>query len=236
MSDGFKGQNFRCFLELGRRNDVGTGHINRIPLFVDNIGISTSKLVMNAPVPFSGAVRGESLNLAFDIGQASKNISISGTLMDQRISKQKDADSLKDNVRLTAYEMAQLIHSYVDSSGFQDDQNMNKLIILLPSRVDENFAYHNGTAQNDDISVLPLIPFTWKNRGYDNDFASLGANAKYFTPFTVNESDETIDGTVGLSGFIRSFSTNISGAEFPSVSFSLEFEEAMVLADNFLDG
>ena len=81
-----------------------------------------------------------------------------------------------------------------------------------------------------------MIPFTWKNRGYDNDFASMGANAKYFTPFTTNESDETIDGTVGLSGFIRSFSTNISGAEFPNVSFSLEFEEAMVLADNFLDG
>ena len=94
--EAFKGQNFRCFLELGRRNDVGTGHINRIPLFVDNISISTGKMVMNAPIPFSGAVRGESLNLAFDIGQASKNISLSGTLMGMGIKKQKDADSLKD--------------------------------------------------------------------------------------------------------------------------------------------
>tara|TARA_R100000329_G_scaffold27615_1_gene25674 strand:- start:7631 stop:8341 length:711 start_codon:yes stop_codon:yes gene_type:complete len=236
MSQGFKGQNFKCFLELGRRNDIGSGHVNRIPLFVDNISISTSKLVINAGVPFSGAVRGESLNLAFDVGQAGKNLSLSGMLMDQRISKQKDANSLKDNVRLTAYEMAQLIHSYVDSSTFQDDQNLNRLIVLIPSRVDENFAYHNGTAENDDIELLPLIPFTFKNRGYDNDFASLGANSKYFTPFTVNESDETIDGTVGLTGFIRSFSTNISGAEFPNVSFSLEFEEAVVLSDNFLDG
>tara|TARA_R100000458_G_scaffold884_1_gene756 strand:- start:450 stop:1166 length:717 start_codon:yes stop_codon:yes gene_type:complete len=235
--EAFKGQNFRCFLELGRRNDVGTGHINRIPLFVDNISISTGKMVMNAPVPFSGAIRGESLNLAFDIGQASKNISLSGTLMGMGIKKQKDADSLR-TVNLTSFEVAQLIHSYVDSSTFQDDQNMNKLIILIPSRVNENFHYHNGSAAmaDKDISELPLIPFTWKNRGYDNDFASLGANAKYFTPFTTNESDETIDGTVGLSGFIRSFSTNISGAEFPNVSFSLEFEEAMVLADNFLDG
>jgi len=233
----FLGQNFRCFLELGRRDDVGTGHVNRIPLFVDNIGIATSKMVMNAPIPFSGAVRGESLNLAFDIGQAGKTINMSGTLMGMSIKKQKDANSLRE-VNLTSFEVAQLIHSYVDSSTFQDDQNMNKLIILIPSRIDENFHYHGGSAEmaDKDISELPLIPFTWKNRGYDNDFASIGMNAKYFTPYTVNESDETIDGTVGLTGFIRSFSTNISGAEFPNVSFTLDFEEAMVLADNFLDG
>ena len=87
MSQGFKGQNFKCILELGRRNDIGSGHVNRIPLFVDNISISTSKLVINAGVPFSGAVRGESRNLAFDVGQAGKNLSLSGMLMDQRISK-----------------------------------------------------------------------------------------------------------------------------------------------------
>lgn len=228
--EAFKGQNFRCFLELGRRNDVGTGHINRIPLFVDSIGIATGKLVMNAPIPFSGAVRGESLNLAFDIGQASKNINLSGTLMGMSIKKQKDANSLRE-VNLTSFEVAQLIHSYVDSSTFQDDQNMNKLIILIPSRVDETFSYHGGVSGTTEVTDLPFIPFTWKNRGYDNEFTSQGSNSEYFTPYTGAE-----DVTLGITGFIRSFSTTITGAEFPAIGFTLDFEEGLVIAENFLDG
>jgi len=230
----FKGQNFKVFLELGRRNDVGSGSVNRIPLFVDSLSMVTSKMVMNMGVPFSGAVRGESLNLAFDIGQSSKTVNMGGMLLGQTISKQKDTSSAKTR-NLTSFEMAQLIHSYVDASTFQDDQNLSKIVILMPSRVDENFEYRDAADASKDISLLPLIPFTWKNRGYDNDFASAGANSKYFAPYTVNEVDETVDGTVGLSGFIRSFNTTISGAEFPAVGFTLDFEEAMVLSDNFLD-
>ena len=223
--------NFKVFIELARRNEVGTGFINRIPLFADSISISTSKMVGNIPVPFSGAVRGESMNLAFDVGQASKTVQVSGMLLGQHIKKKKntDANSLRE-VNLTSFEMAQLIHSYVDGSSFQDDQNMSRLMILIPSRADHDFAYHSGIEDADkDISELPLIPFTWKNRGYDNDFASLGTNAKYFTPY----NSETTE--VALTGFIRSFNTTMSGAEFPSVGFSLDFEEAIVLADNFLD-
>ena len=234
--EAFKGQNFRCFLELGRRNDVGTGHINRIPLFVDNISISTGKMVMNAPVPFSGAIRGESLNLAFDIGQASKAISLSGTLMGMGIKKQKDADSLR-TVNLTSFEVAQLIHSYVDSSTFQDDQNMNKLIILGPSRVGFNFTYHAG-AENADVNALKSIPFSWKTRGYDNSFTMLdydaeagtGQNDEYFTPYTGAE-----DVSVGVTGFINSFNTTMDGATLPAIGFTMDFVEAYVLSDNFLD-
>jgi hypothetical protein len=152
-------------------------------------------------------------------------------LLGQHIKKKKntDSNSLRE-VNLTSFEMAQLIHSYVDGSSFQDDQNMSRLMILIPSRVDHDFASLNGAEDADkDISELPLIPFTFKNRGYDNDFASLGSNAKYFTPY----NSETTE--VALTGFIRSFNTTMSGAEFPSVGFNLDFEEAVVLADNFLD-
>ena len=37
----------------------------------------------------------------------------------------------KDKVKLTGAEIAQLIHSYVDSSALHEDQNISKLIIFL---------------------------------------------------------------------------------------------------------
>ena len=223
--------NFKVFLELQRRNDgFNSGHQNRIPLFVSDITVNTNKTVMNMGVPFSGAVSGESLNLAFDIGMAQKTISLPGMLLGQTITKKKSGASLKER-KLTAFEMGQLIHSYVDASSFQDDQNMNKLIILIPSRVDEAFEYHTAADETNDVSTLPVIPFTWKNRGYDTEFTTQGTNSKYFTPYSNSE-----DVTLGVTGFIRSFSCNFTGQDFPSVPFSLEFEEAVVIAENFLDG
>lgn len=226
--------NFQVFLELQRRNDEGLnqgGHINRIPLMVDSITINTSKTVMNMGVPFSGAVTGESLNLAFDTGMAQKTVNLSGTLLGQRIVKMKDGTSKKDR-KLTSFELAQLIHSYVDSSTFQDDQSLNKLIILIPSRVDHAFEYRSTDPAHEtaDLLDLPRIPFTFKNRGYDNVFTSQGSNEEFFKPFVETED------SVGLMGFIRSFNTTITGAEFPAVQFTLDFEEAFVLAENFLDG
>lgn len=230
--------NFKVFLELQRRNDgFDTGQTNRIPLYATELNISTNKSVMNAPIPFSGAIRGESTNLAFDIGIAQKTVSISGVILNQTIRKKKSGDDTStvasSGVEMTAFEVAQLLCSYVDASAFQDDQNLNKLIILMPSRVDHNFAYHDGNAAHAtmDESDLPLIPFTWKNRGYDNSFTTQGDNSTYFTKYTGSE-----DVTVGISGFIRSFSCQFVGTEGNSVPFTMEFEEALVISDNFLDG
>lgn len=230
-SVAFPSNNFRVFLELQRRNDgYNLGQQNRIPLFADSISIGTQKTVMNVGIPFSGAVTGESQRLAFDMGMATKNVSISGVLLGQTIVK-KNSSTEKSRI-LTAFEMAQLIHSYADSSTFQDDQNLNKLIILMPSRVDEDFEYHTAADETNDVTELPLIPFSWKNREYDNSFTSFtGRNKKWFTPY-----DNTADVTVGMEGFIRSFTTDFSGTEVNTVGFSLEFEEAHVLNDNFLDG
>ena len=224
--------NFQVFLELQRRNDEGlnqAGHANRIPLMVDSITINTSKTVMNMGVPFSGAVTGESLNLAFDTGMAQKTVNISGTLLGQRIVKKRDGEAAKD-INMTSFELAQLIHSYVDSSTFQDDQSLNKLIILIPSRVDHSFSYRSSGDETADLLDLPKIPFTFKNRGYDNRFTSQDSNSEFFAPFVEQED------SIGLMGFIRSFNTTITGAEFPAVQFTLDFEEAFVLAENFLDG
>ena len=247
MSDSF--QNWKVFLELQRRNELGSvdgTHSNRIPLFVESISINTNKTVPGIGVPLSGLVRGESLKLAFDIGMSEKTINLTGFLLDQTITKQSSSDNLK-TMRLTSFEMAQLIHSYVDGSAMQDDQSMNKLIILIPSRANHNFDYHHvstatrpmagGNRETDDIEDLPLIPFTWKNRLYDNAGTSLVAGGvNEFKPI----ADEAItkleiDGnSIGITGFIRSFQTTITGTESPAIGFTLDFEQAKVMKENFL--
>ena len=213
--------NYKVFLELARRNDVGTGTVNRIALNALSVSISTQKTIPNVPVPFAGAVSGESVSLAFDMGLANKTISVSGILLEQSISK-NNATGDDVTVTFTPFELAQLIHAYVDSSSFQDDQNINKLIILIPSKVDNNFVARN---QVD-------IPFTFKNRVYDNSFTA-------FTDNTVEafEADNSINDASfeGITGFVRSFSTTFAGEQPNSVEFQLEFEEATVIADNFFD-
>ena len=163
----------------------------------------------------------------------------SSSLLGQTIQKKKSTEAETTSVKLTSYEMAQLIHSYVDSSALQDDQSLNTLVILIPSRVDENFVYHSqswdGIGPSDDvsdldISQLPQIPFSFKNREYDNDFTAFTKNpAPYFTPYTDMATDET---TVGMKGIIRSFSTSITGADFPAVQFTLDFLVSTVISDN----
>ena len=214
--------NYKVFLELQKRNDVGTGTMNRIALNATSIVITTSKTVPNVPVPMLGAVTGESVSLAFDMGLASKSISISGILLEQEIKKTKTTEEDVVTATFTPFELAQLIHAYVDSSSFQDDQNINKLIILIPSKVGNDFT---NRPQVD-------IPFTFKNRVYDNSFTRFTDS-----PVEAFEGDNAIgDRTFeGITGFVRSFSSTFAGEQPNSVEFQLEFEEAKVIADNFFD-
>ena len=237
---------FKVFLELARRAQVDDGTaraVNRIPLFVREIQVNTQKTVPTIPIPFAAVATGASETLAFDMGISTKTLSLSGVLLDQTISKdtQETGSSRKDRI-LSCFELAQLIHSYVDSSQAQEDQNLNKLIILIPSRVDTNFEYHDGTTETKDLDQLPLIPFTFDNRRYDerfkrqinqqienltgvSDLVSLTA----ISAFTdISELDEI----PGMSGFIQSFDTTFSGEQPNSVEFSLNFEVATVIADN----
>ena len=222
-------------LELSRRNELGTDTTtNRIPLHVESINISTNKTVPNVPVPFTGAIRGESTNIAFDMGLASKTIDIQGVLTEQTISKQTSSGSVKQVV-MTSFELAQLIHSYADSSTLQIDQNVNKILFFYPSRVDNNFDYRSNVTENTPIEDLPILPFTFKNRAYDNDFA-FGTGNTTDSPSKVFDATTSISGNyTGVTGFMRSFTTNIIASEFPSIGFNLNFEEAKVIGDNFFD-
>jgi len=236
--------NFSVFLELQRRNEIGGDRaVNRIPLFVTEIGINTSKTVPTLPVPFASMATGKSETLAFDMGIANKAISLTGTLLNQRISKDtgEGSDSAKERI-LTPFEMAQLIHSYVDSSAAQDDQSMNRLIILMPSRIDTNFNYHTTDDETNDMSDLPLIPFTYENRRYDerfkraaNDFIDSTTGVSDLidiSPLSAFSDVSDVDEITGMSGFIRSFNTTFAGEQANAVPFTLEFEVAKVLAEN----
>lgn len=239
MAVGDNYNNFSVWLELQRRNEEGGDRaINRIPLFVTEIQIATSKSVPTIPVPFAAVGTGKSETLAFDMGLASKTVSLTGTLLNQRIFKNSGEDASVIDAVLSPFEMAQLIHSYVDSSAAQDDQAMNKIIILIPSRVDTNFAPHSSTSASDDINDLPVIPFTFENRQYDESFKRVANN---YLPSAL-ELDESpveaftdmtlVDDLLGMTGFIRSFNTTFAGEQPNSVAFSLDFEIATVLAEN----
>ena len=135
-SDGY-----RVLLNLQSRKD-GDGYVtNRIPLLCNDVSIQTGKTVMSFPVPFSGLVTGESSIASLDLGMADKTITLAGTIVEMNIVKKYNDNDGEITKSFTAFEIAQLIHSYVDSSFLQPNQNLNELILLLPSRVDKTFNY-----------------------------------------------------------------------------------------------
>ena len=234
------------FLNLGARDAKGLTEeffsTNRIGLKADSVGITTSKTVPTVPIPGVAAITGEAQTLALDLGMASKSINISGTITDQFITKEfKKTTGLVKNpsVYMTAFEIAQLIHSHADSSGLQNYQTMNELIILMPSRVDGRYRYHDSLSEAQvanpttftSIDDLPLIPFTYKVRSQDNrgsiyQFYPDGNDGKPFTNFpSPIHSDSNVR---GVKGFIRNFNTQIQ-AGLPYITFTLDFEVAAII-------
>tara|TARA_R110000824_G_scaffold63992_1_gene167590 strand:- start:316 stop:1029 length:714 start_codon:yes stop_codon:yes gene_type:complete len=221
-------------LELARRasGDTTGGGLttNRLGLLVDSVDIQTNKQSLSFPVPFTGIVSGESHTLAIDLGLATKTITLTGRILDQRITKNNAKDGIVTNQNMTAFEVAQLIHSYVDSSFIHEDQNVSKIIVLIPSRVDGNYEYRNPTHESDDLTELPLIPFTWANRAYDvPKYAILTTDF----PGIVGGTDDTE--IPGITGYIDNFGTQFTGTEAPSVTFNLSFQHASTAASDFIN-
>jgi len=236
-------------LTLASRGDAESDlRYNRVGLKAENISISTNKDVMALPVPFSGITGGEATKIALDFGVSTKTVSVSGIITSQNIYKtfhhtdttyQKTVshydssdNKIIDNniiINMGAHEVAQLIHSYVDSSFRQKNQNFNELIILIKSKVDKDYLYHAGSptiTASSDIENGRLIPFTYKVRDGDGgklDGRQLGGNisgSEWPNIFENNASN-----LEGITGFIRSFSTTFIPGQ-PFVEFSLDFEQA----------
>tara|TARA_R100000988_G_scaffold45301_2_gene22386 strand:+ start:2179 stop:2979 length:801 start_codon:yes stop_codon:yes gene_type:complete len=248
------------YLDLSSRSPIADSagdsmkkfQTNRIALKCDNVSISTSKNIMAFPTPAIGIATGESVSLGLDLGMSTKSVSLSGIITEQTIHKQfnagdlpesevdptdstntyTDADGAHVSVNMTAQEIAQLIHSYVDSSFMQSQQNLNRLIILIPSRVGPKFLYHDEDAGENIITNVgtgltsencPLIPFTYAVRdkgGSELDASSSVPKSKFPKPIVTDTN--TIQ---GLDGFVRSFDTTFVGGS-PFIEFNLSFEIA----------
>ena len=237
----------RVMIELSRRasaetpskaNEIAT---NRISLLCESISISSSKSAMPIDVPFSGIIAGESSTMVMDLGMTRKQISLQGIIQEQTITKFKGGkDESPVTVKLTSYEIAQLLHSYVDSSFVHEDQNISKLIILIPSRADNNFVLRTSASDpptanaviTDDTPLedLPLIPFHFANRSYDVTSWSYGHTDKTFDHF-----DGSGDEIQGIRGFVSDFSTDIAGAETPSIGFNMTFIQSSTLVSDFIN-
>ena len=192
---------------------------------------------MSFPTPAVGIATGESVSLGLDLGMATKSISLSGIITEQNITKQfspndlpenevdptdsnntyTDADGKRCTVFMTAQEVAQLIHSYVDSSFMQPNQNLNKLNILIPSRVGPNWTYHDEsetslneiylTSQKvDDCTLLDPNPFSVDLRvslpgSVCVDDALFSVNLGII-PRQIELSETSLDLTINLLGSI----------------------------------
>jgi hypothetical protein len=224
------------FIKLAS-NDASNSDYNRIWLQAESVGITTGKTVMAAPIPFSGLVTGESTSLALDLGMASKTLNISGVLVEQEIKKKfgdwpdastADAGTEDKGVtrKMTAQEISQLLHSYVDSSFFQDQQNMNELIVVYPSYVDKNWEYHSGLDANSELADAKMVPFNYavRDAGTTSGLDARGSIGGSDFPSPINTDTGEIN---GVKGFIRNFTTTHEGSPF--VTFTMDFEVAITI-------
>ena len=194
--------------------------VNTISLRATSVAISTSKTIPSFNVPFSGFITGESVTTALDLGMASKTINISGFITKDTIVKTLvDGSSTQTSRIFTPHEIAQMIHSGVDSTGVQKNQAFDEIVVLIPSFVDSVYAERGGV-DTSDVSSGTLIPFTFASRGA----ANLQDNILTALPSAFPDSSTA----QGINGFIRSFNCTLS-SEAVDIEFSLDFEVATVL-------
>ena len=141
------------FLKLQAFDESDGLYINTIPLKAESVDFSTDKTIPSFPIPLSGAITGESTTVALDLGMSNKSVQVRGIITEQTIAK-KHGNTVK-NITFTAHEIAQMIASGVDSTGLAEHQAFNELVVLMPSKVDENY---NQVEERK-------IPYTWRSRG-----------------------------------------------------------------------
>ena len=227
--------NHFVMLELSRRaaaknpNKLNTIETNRISLLCEQVTINTTKSAYPLDIPFSGIVSGESSTMVMDLGSARKDITITGKIVDQTITKWSGEGEVKRR-HMTSYEIAQMLHSYVDSSFLHEDQNISKLIILMPSRVDNNYEYRTGITADTPIEDCPLIPFHFANRSYDVPSWSWGHTKKTFDALEFAK-----DEVEGIRGMVSTFGCDFAGPETPTVNFNLSFVQSATVVSDFVN-
>ena len=174
-------------------------------------------------ISITGQITDQTLKRKFDdtspeYYDASANTPIdsveTGTFVEASMNPRLSSDVL--TIDMTKEEIAQLLHSNTDGTTFQEMQNMNELIFLIPSKVNSRYQYRNADESAD------LIPFTFSSRGYDNSLDNQGAILSV-TDFPDSQTAS------GVKGFVRSFSCDFTGESPASIGFTLEFEVALTV-------
>ena len=197
------------YLKIAKHSG-SSASIDTIPLNVTNVSISVDKQIPAFPIPLSGLATGESQTAALDLGMSSKRISLQGFINETTIRRtHKETGGTADTLTFTPQEVAQLIASGVDSTGLAEYQAINELVILIPSKVDENYVQ---VAERD-------IPLSFRARGNPNELDNTGVSNSLSFPTPTSG---------GLKGFIQQFGCELS-AESVDISFNLEFVVAFIL-------
>lgn len=197
------------YLKIAKHSG-SSASIDTIPLNVTSVSISVDKQIPAFPIPLSGLATGESQTAALDLGMSSKRISLQGFINETIIRRtHKETGGTADTLTFTPQEVAQLIASGVDSTGLAEYQAINELVILIPSKVNENYVQ---VAERD-------IPLSFRARGGPNELDNTGVSSSLSFPTPTSG---------GLKGFIQQFSCELS-AESVDISFTLEFVVAFIL-------
>ena len=232
------GMSYHVFLDFAAReeNDGQSPLTNRIGLLAESFNVQTTKSRPTFPVPGTAIVTGESKTLSIDLAAASKTFSVSGVITDQllvrkfpsNVSKMQETNPLsasgypgKDGEEVarmfTAQEIAQLLHSSLDSSIAQPYQNITKMAVLIPTRVGYDYNYHSGVDANTPVEHLPLIPFSFKARYQDNLRTITLDQSPFFTP---SHSSSTVSHAIVLQSITTDF---VPGQPFMTFSMNGEF-------------
>lgn len=205
------------YLKL-QKHSGSSASIDTIPLRVNNISFSVDKQIPAIPIPLSGLVTGESSTVALDLGMSNKRISLSGFITETPIQRtHTKTGSTPTSLNFTAHELAQLIASGVDSTGIASYQAINELVILIDSKVDENYADRGSTKR---------IALTFGARG--DSLSKDNTNVAIARSFSLADDHSEFLGHTGVKGFVQNFNATFS-AESVDVEFSLEFAVATVL-------
>ena len=197
------------YLKIAKHSG-SSASIDTIPLNVTNVSISVDKQIPAFPIPLSGLATGESQTAALDLGMSSKRISLQGFINETTIRRtHKETGGTADTLTFTPQEVAQLIASGVDSTGLAEYQAINELVILIPSKVDENYVQ---VTERD-------IPLSFRARGNPNELDNTGVSSSLSFPTPTSG---------GLKGFIQQFGCELN-AESVDISFNLEFVVAFIL-------
>jgi|TARA_R100000479_G_scaffold141629_2_gene77423 hypothetical protein len=201
------------YLKLNAFADDSTDlTLDTIPLRVTNVNVNIQRTVPSFAIPLSSLATGESITIGADLGMASKSLTITGFLVDAVVKRSHTTPAAgEDYPTFTAVELAQLIASSVDSSGIAEYQNINELIVLIDSNVDENYQMRTNPTQ---------IPLTFAARGSAN--RKDNERVPFPSAFPENMHSK------GITGFIESFDFTLDAESPTEVSFNMSFKQATV--------